>query len=123
MAAQNGKTLIQQAARAFYETNAAAKLREIHNTTSTEIAVRDTTLGIGALMTWVYYVVSNTRDTANANIKNYNNRHNDPATEEIKYDLVKDAAIWNIFAGTAVASVWPAYWAYRGISWTINKTV
>ena len=124
MAAQNGKTLIQQAARAFHETNAAAKLREIRNTTSTEIAVRDTTAGIGAVMTWVYYVVSNTRETAQVNIEYHNKPYrNEPITEAKKYDLVKDAAIWNIFAGTAVASVWPAYWAYRGISWAINKTV
>ncbi len=126
MAAQNGKTLIQQAARAFHETNAAAKLREIRNTTSTEIAVRDTTAGIGALMTWAYYVVSNTRETAQVNIEYHNNSsliRNEPMTEDKKYDLVKDAAIWNTFAGTAVASVWPLYWSYRGISWAINKTV
>ncbi len=126
MAAQNGKTLIQQAARAFHETNAAAKLREIRNTTSTEIAVRDTTAGIGALMTWAYYVVSNTRETAQVNIEYHNNSsliRNEPMTEDKKYDLVKDAAIWNIFAGTAVAAIWPLYWSYRGISWAINKTV
>lgn len=124
MAAQNGKTLIQQAARAFHETNVAGKLREIRNTTSTEIAVRDTAAGIGALMTWAYYVVSNTRETAQKNIE-YKNKYyrNEPITEAEKYELVKDAAIWNIFAGTAVASVWPLYWSYRGISWAINKTV
>ncbi len=126
MAAQNGKTLIQQAARAFHETNVAGKLREIRNTTSTEIAVRDTAAGIGALMTWAYYVVSNTRETAQVNIEYHNNSsliRNEPMTEDKKYDLVKDAAIWNIFAGTAVAAIWPLYWSYRGISWAINKTV
>ncbi len=74
-------------------------------------------------MTWTYYVVSNTRKTAQENIE-YHNKHNgNELTESKKYDLVKDAAVWNIFAGTAVASVWPLYWAYRGISWAINKTV
>ena len=123
MAAQNGKTLLQRMANMVHETKVAGKLREIRNTTSTEIAVRDI-LRVGGLMTWAYYVVSNTRETAQVNIE-YHNKHyrNEPITEAKKYDLVKDAVIWNIFAGTAVASVWPAYWAYLGISWAINKTV
>lgn len=69
-------------ANVVHETKVAGKLREIRNTTSTEIAVRDTTAGIGAVITWAYYVVSNTRETAQVNIE-YHNKHyrNEPITE------------------------------------------
>jgi hypothetical protein len=123
MVAQSGKTLIQRLAIVFHESRIAGKLREANNTTSTEIAVRDTTIRTGALLTWVYYTVSNTREDMKQKINNYKYRFGEMMSEETKYEYIKETVMVNITVGTGVAIIWPLYWMYRGVAWGFNKTI
>ena len=119
---QHGKTLIQRVSEAMRQSGAVRKLCEARNTTSPEIAVRDTAGATGFALTWGYYVFSNTRDDVKQKMAYYA-KHNNEISEDRKYGIVKETVMGNIGLGAIAGAVWPLYWAYRGIAWGINKTV
>jgi hypothetical protein len=120
---QQGKTLIRHMSEAMRQSGAVRKLCEARNTTSPEIAVRDTIGGAGALFTFGYCVISNSRREINERVDRYNRIHIEPITDGEKYETVKAIVAANIGFGALTAAVWPLYWTYRGIAWGINKTV